>query len=278
MRNGARFGFDAEDFHTGMHEAPGPSKEEAIIAYLEGKYLPSCHYLTAASKGIAAAYQEKYGIVMPQVILNVFPFEDLPVRNADGPVRFYWYSQVIGPNRGVELLLEAAGRIGKELPFEIHLRGKVYGAGYKDALKELADKYGIWDRVIFHDPILSELIVRDANQFDVGMALESPISVNRNICVTNKIFSYLMSHLLIIGTDTFGQKDIFSHFPDAVRVCKVGDADGLAAAMRSCMTDRGRMLEGKMAARHAAVQAFNWELESKQLIVHVEDVLNKVIE
>lgn len=125
---------------------------------------------------------------------------------------------------------------------------------------------------------MSELIVRDANQFDVGMALESPISVNRNICVTNKIFSYLMSHLLIIGTDTFGQKDIFSHFPDAVRVCKVGDADGLAAAMRSCMTDRGRMLEGKMAARHAAVQAFNWELESKQLIVHVEDVLNKVIE
>jgi hypothetical protein len=282
--NKAKFGFDAEDFHTGMKESSGASSDDTEdtedtedtddkrIAFLEGKYLPHCDYLTAASKGIAVAYQRKYGIAQPDVLLNVFPFEELPVRPVNDPVKFYWYSQVIGPNRGLELLLTAAGQIG--LPFEIHLRGRLYCAEYKDTLKTFCAGSGIWDQVFFHPPILAEQLIGDANRFDVGLALESDISVNRNICVTNKVFSYLMSRLMIIGSDTDGQKDIFSHFPGAVGIFRINDAEDLAKTMIQCIVYKDKLEEAKKAAGTASLQTFNWQLESKKLLRHVTETLN----
>jgi glycosyltransferase involved in cell wall biosynthesis len=268
--NQARFGFDAEDFHTGMSETGG--RQDRLIGWLEAKYLPLCDYLTAASKGIAEAYRDKYGIKMPQVILNVFPLEALPVRAPGNPVRFYWYSQVIGPNRGIELLLQAAKRV--TLPFEIHLRGKLSSEEYRNQLKEQCGNSGLWERVFLHEPILAARLISDGNQFDVGLALESNVSVNRNICVTNKVFSYLMSRLFIIGTDTYGQKDIFNHFAGAVRVCRMNDPADLAEAMRSCIAGEISLLEGKRAAGRAVEQSFNWDLEAAKLRLLVDNIIN----
>lgn len=267
--NGSKFGFDAEDFHTGMSETGSPPDKG--IEWLERKYLPLCDHLTAASKGIAEAYRDKYGIPLPRVVLNVFPFEDLPARSPGNPVKFYWYSQVIGPNRGIELLLDAASRITE--PFEIHLRGKLYSEAYRNALELRCEKSGLWDRIILHEPIQPAELIREGNRFDVGLALESNISVNRNICVTNKVFSYLMSRLYLIGTDTYGQKDIFSHFRDAVRVCRIDDPEDLADAMRSCIHGEIPVEEGKKAAERAVKESFNWELESAKLCQLVSNIL-----
>jgi glycosyltransferase involved in cell wall biosynthesis len=269
--NKAGFGFDAEDFHTGMNESATGQGPDKMIAWLEGKYLPHCTYLTAASKGIGAAYRNKYRIREPGIILNVFPFEDLPVREPREPVKFYWYSQVIGPNRGLELLLEAAAKI--TLPFEIHLRGSLYSDDYKNKLEELSGKSGLRDRLFLHEPILAAQLISDANRFDVGLALESDISVNRNICVTNKVFSYLMSRLLIIGTDTEGQKDIFSHFPDASRIVRKKDAEDLSEAMQFYIIHKDRLMEAKTAAASAVKRSFNWELESQKLLGYIEETL-----
>lgn len=267
--NKARFGFDAEDFHPGMNDSS--SATNAMIGWLEGKYLPSCQHFTAASKGIAEAYRDKYGIRMPHVILNVFPLEELPVREPGDAIRFYWYSQVIGPNRGIELLLDAASRI--RLPFEIHLRGGLYSEDFKTGLKQRCGDSGLWDRVFLHEPILAAQLISDANQYDVGLALETDTSVNADLAVSNKIFGYLMSRLFIIGTDTSGQKDIFTHFPDAVRMFSMHNAEELADAMRACVTGKIAVLEGKRAAGKAAEQCFNWDLESAKLRLLVDNIL-----
>lgn len=274
--NKARFGFDAEDFHTGMEDSNAAANR--MIAFLEVKYLPRCQYLTAASKGIAEAYRDKYGVPMPLVLLNVFPLENLPAGKPGNPIRFYWYSQVIGPNRGIELLLDAANRVTERADngegFEIHLRGRLSSEDYREELRRQYGKAGLWDRIFFHEPILAEKLIGDANRFDVGLALESDVSVNRNICVTNKVFSYLMSRLFIIGTDTYGQKDIFSHFPGAVRICRMGDPEDLAGAMRYCIASDVAVLEGKKSAGRTAEQAFNWEKESEKLKTYVNKILN----
>ena len=281
--NRARFGFDAEDFHTGMEDMDAASKR--MIGYLEGKYIPRCQYLTAASKGIAEAYRDKYKVGMPLVILNVFPAEHLPVRAPGKPVRFYWYSQVIGPNRGIELLLDAATRIstrrdggkgdGQEggQGFEIHLRGRIASEGYLNELRNKYEGSGFWDRITFHEPILAAELIGDANQFDVGLALESDVSFNRNICVTNKVFSYLMSRLFIVGTETYGQKDIFNQFPNAVRSCRMNDPEDLADAMLFCINSGTALLAGKTAAGIAAEKMFNWENESAKLRTYAEKIL-----
>ncbi|HET6253699.1 MAG TPA: glycosyltransferase [Puia sp.] len=271
-RTGARFGFDAEDFHTGMNEAGTVSAQDKLVEYLESKYLPHVVYMTAASKGIGEAYRKKYGLrQQPVTILNVFPYEELPVGEPGDPVKFYWYSQVIGPNRGIELLLEAASRV--RLPFEIHLRGSMQSEAYRDRLKELCGSSGLWDRIVLHEPILAERLIGEANRYDVGLALESDISFNRNICVTNKTFAYLMSRLVLLGTDTEGQKDIFSFFPDATRIFRMNDAAGLAAEMEFLILHKDVLISGKQAAAKAVRDSFNWELESQKLLGYIKEAL-----
>lgn len=269
--NKAYFGFDAEDYHPGMNGATAAANK--LIGWLERKYLPYCDHLTAASKGIGEAYRDNYGIRLPEVILNVFPPEELPVRTPGNPVRFYWYSQVIGPNRGIELLLDAASRVA--LPFEIHLRGSLYSEEYINGLRERCGDSGVWDRVFLHEPILAAQLIADANQYDVGLALESDTSINANLAVANKIFAYLMARLFIIGTDTYGQRDIFSHFPDAVRIFDMHSAEELADAMRSCIVDRAAVEAGKRAAGRAAERCFNWDLESAKLLRSIDHLLKK---
>ena len=267
-RNQAVFGFDAEDFHTGMNESASSAPADGLTYFLEKKYLGYCRHMTAASKLMAEAYRDKYGVSLPETILNVFPMVVLPVREAHDPVRFHWYSQVIGPNRGIEVLLEAAAMI--KLPFEIHLRGSMYSNGYKDTLTDICHRAGIGQQVFFHEPIPPEQIIPDGNNYDVGLALESAISMNRNICVTNKVFSYLMSRMAIVGTDTEGQKDIFTHFPEAVVVCRMNDPADLARAMTVFIQDREKLMKAKRAAEMAAREQFNWEKESKKLLQAIQ--------
>src|SRR5690606_9054667 len=124
----------------------------------------------------------------------------------------------------------------------------------------------------FHEPILSEKLILNANQFDVGLALETDISTNRNVCITNKIFCYLMAGLAIIGTDTFGQKDIFRHFSNAVKECKMNDVEELAKSMQYFIDHPDKLEMAKNAARQAALQEFNWEAESKKFIKTIEGI------
>lgn len=265
----ARLGFDAEDFHAGMNGMDETSKR--MISFLEKKYLPGCSYISAASKGIGEAYQEKYGVKTPIVLLNVFPKEDLPAGRADNAVRFYWYSQVIGPNRGLECLLDAAACLNGS--FEIHLRGSLHSESYRLELNRLAVKNGIKDKLFLHGPILADWLVGDGSGYDVGLALELNTSINAMICVSNKLFSYLMSGLALIVTDTAGQKDILQCFPRAGRVAGVNDAADLAASMQFYLDHPDSLMEAKMTARSAAMNEFNWETESGKLIGAVNSAL-----
>lgn len=69
----AQLGFDAEDFHTGeLPETPEHQWEIQLRDRIERAFLPQCQHFTAAAPGIAAAYQQRYGVTA-DVILNVFP-------------------------------------------------------------------------------------------------------------------------------------------------------------------------------------------------------------
>lgn len=267
-QNGAAFGFDAEDFHTGMNESGRASKDDDLIAYLEAKYLPHCSYFTAASKGIGEAYAAKYGLKKGQTILNVFPTVAVAANKTAAPVKFYWYSQVIGPHRSLETLLEAAAQLAGG--FQLHLRGSFHSDAYKKKLEQMVAEKKLNGKIFFHPPILAENLIADAAGYDVGLALEAAVSVNRNICVTNKLFSYLMSGLAVVGTDTEGQKEIFAQIPAAVKVCRMNDVESLANAMNSFLQNPGSLPEAKAAARKAAVNCFNWEREAEKLLRYYE--------
>lgn len=268
-KHGKQFGFDAEDFHTGMTDS-NDFNTGLLISYLEAKYLPFASTITAASKGIADAYCNRYNAVKPTVVLNVFPLEDVQAGLNNIP-RFYWYSQVIGPNRSLETLLEAASQLNA--PFELYIRGSFHSASYEEHLKSIAANLHISGKVRFLPPINASQIIPDGARYDVGLALESNVSINRDICVTNKIFSYLMSGLAIIATDTTGQVDISKDLGKAMLICRQNDSEDLARAMSEYIQNPSLLTNARENARALAEERFNWDNEAELLFQNINNVL-----
>lgn len=271
---GARLGFDFEDLHFAeMPESPGFASERALVTAVEGAYVPRCDFLTASAPGIADEIARAYDVRRPEVILNSFSPGDAlaasaPVRSdrADALPSLYWYSQVIGPGRGLEEAIAAVGALG--MPVALHLRGRVKPA-YRTHLTALATAAGIDTALRFHAPAPADDLVALASQHDVGLALEQPISVNRDLCVTNKILTYLAAGVAVAATATRGQREVMDAAPGAGFTYPPGDVVALAEGLRRLLASPRALADAKRAAAAASSARFNWEHESTRLVAYL---------
>jgi glycosyltransferase involved in cell wall biosynthesis len=303
-RHSARFVFDAEDFHSGMFNAQDvqvqaeslqetvrrllaapehqpKSREQLRIEYLERKYLPRCDYITAASEGIAEAYALKYNVPLPTTILNVFPLEPRAKSQESGgnlslftlhpshPYRLYWYSQVIGPGRGLEEAVRALALV--KSPCELHLRGTAL-PDFAEHLTALAAGLGVGDHLFLHPPCPPDDLIAEAAQYNIGLALENTVELNRLICVTNKMFTYMNAGLAIIATDTPGQRGIMAQAPKVGVLCRMNDAESLAEAVNRLLENPELLISTRQASRRAAEERFNWGKEAEIVVRLAEGI------
>jgi glycosyltransferase involved in cell wall biosynthesis len=275
--NCALFGFDAEDFETGSYElVAGPSPMDRLLERFERHYLPRSAYMTAASPGIAEAYKAKYGVPLPATILNVFPLAERPgelrAMPPNGPLRLYWFSQTIGLGRGLEDVVQAMGQL-KGCNIELHVRGR-WAPGHDTILFELAASSGISSQqIIVYSPGAPDQMVRLAAEYDVGLALEQPVSQNRQICLANKIFAYLLAGNAVIATATRGQQLIMETIGDAGFSYEPGDVSALARGLRLWYENKNILQQVRQKSWDWGTRRFNWDLEKKKLVRQVEAVL-----
>ena len=271
---GAKLGFDAEDFHRGEY-ADHAAPRAALTRRVEAGYMPLCDYVTAASDGIADAYVRALGIARPTTVLNVFPLADrerpLPpadraLERPDEITSLYWFSQVIGGDRGLEDVVRALPHLDDRV--HLSLRGR-WDAGYEAELGALAEELGVRDRVR-HLPLAppGEMVVR-AGCHDVGLALETGETENRQVCVTNKIFTYLLAGVPSVATDTEGQRGVAEGAGAAVALYAPGDVDGLVTAVRRVLASDAPRRE----AERLAAERYNWEAEQEAFLDAVRRVL-----
>lgn len=276
-RKGAMLAFDAEDFESGYYEyKTGPQAIDLLAEDVEREYLPRCCYVSAASPGIAAAYASKYGIPMPPSILNVFPVAARPLQlretSADGPLKLYWFSQTIGPGRGLESVIHAMATL-PDCHIELYLRGRC-SSGYGERLRRVAQDRGLdLAKIKFCPPAPAEDMIRHSAEYDVGLALEQPDSPNRDLCLTNKIFSYLLAGNAVAATSTTGQKAIVETLGPAGFLYEPGDADALARGLRFWHDDRSALQRARIEAWLLGTHKFNWDHEKKTLVEVVNGVL-----
>lgn len=270
-RLGARLGFDIEDLHTGeLPDGPAHEAERGLRKSLEARLLPRCELLTAASGGIADDIVQLYRVRRPVVVLNVFPRAERgagePPGRRTGARSLYWYSQVIGPDRGVEDALRALAML--DLPVELHLRGELLPS-YEGPLRALTVELGISGRVHLWPPAPPGELVALAQRHDIGLAIEQPVSRNRQVCVTNKLFTYLLAGCAVAATDTVGQRGILDAIPEAGFLYPPGDVAALAAGLRRLLTESGALDRARAAARRAADDRYCWELERDRLVSYL---------
>ena len=267
-RHGALLGFDAEDFHSGEGTgAPGEAFRMQMVEAVERAFLPSCAYTTAASPLIGEAYARRYG-TSPSTVLNVFPLSMAPSRpgrrNA-GPLKAYWFSQTIGLDRGLQSFIEAMAKARAAVTLDIRGSNRW---GHGDALLALAHGLGIGDRVKLLPMASPGEMVQLAAQYDIGLSLETDVSENRRICLTNKIFTYLLAGVPVVMSDTPAQSRLAPDLGAAARLCSLADPAGLAAILDE-LASEVVLAEAAAEAWKLGRERYNWDREQAILLTSV---------
>jgi glycosyltransferase involved in cell wall biosynthesis len=258
----AHLGFDCEDLLS-EHGTDPPG----IVRQIEKTYLPDCDYVSTPSQGIADRLQRDYDIKPPIVLYNVFPLNLAdgmlpPLKRPSTPVvRLHWFSQTIGPGRGIEDAIEACGMLGERC--ELHVRGN-HSDQYAAVLRALAAQHRA--KLTFLPQVDHDDLIKAMEQFDVGLALERAEHPNYALTVTNKIGSYLLAGLAIAATATPGQKEVLEQIPAAGFLYPTGIPRLLASGLQRWIDNRDLLRAAQQAAWGSARERFCWNVEEAKLV------------
>jgi glycosyltransferase involved in cell wall biosynthesis len=275
-RRGWRIGVDMEDwFSRDLLPEARRSRPVGLIESLERQALALAAHRTCTSRAMAAALAQAYSIAAPLAIYNAFPSSDRA--NAAGPRRdrrevagpsLHWFSQTVGPGRGLEDLFEALPLLRHRV--QIHLRGALSDR-YREWLESRLP--AAWKALVHVHPLVAndELPSRIA-EHDIGLALEQRTPPNHDLTVSNKLFQYMQAGLGIVASDTQGQREIAAGAV-GIRVYPCGDARALAQAIDAWAADPAALGRARDSNRHAAATRFSWEAIAPALVASVEAAL-----
>jgi hypothetical protein len=264
------FGLDLEDLHTAESTAADAPRQHALAGRIEARTLPGARVRTTSSEAIAEALEQRYGL-SADVIHNVFPLPAAPpsAAVAGGPLRYFWFSQTIGPGRGLEEFVEACGAAG--VPVRLTLQGRAL-PDFVAELRHRAAAAAPGVTLVVAAPAAPDAMIHAATAHDIGLSLEMPIVENRDRNLPNKLFTYLAAGLAVIATSTRGQRWIAESLAGAVAWWTPGDVRALADQLRRWDGCREGLAAAKRASWHAASTRWHWghPLESARLVSLIE--------
>lgn len=269
-------GFDAEDFHRYETNDDDNDKEVQLKKYLESKYIPQLNYLSAASPLIAKEYNKLFPNIPILSILNVFSYDSSSLAtkpNKTKHLKLFWFSQTIGTDRGLENVIKAIGLLNNPNFVELHLLGSISSetrSSFSLLFKEVNFSES---QVFFYEPIGSEQIIKFASKFDIGLATETGIPKNRDICLTNKIFTYIQAGLAILASDTSAQKLLLSEHQNLGFVYQNDNIESLKNMIETYILNPHLLDLHKQANTKVACQVLNWDVEKLKFVKQVNDLI-----
>ncbi|MES2278836.1 MAG: glycosyltransferase [Bacteroidota bacterium] len=268
-KHGKPCAFDAEDFHRNEVTDDVNSIDVKIKTHIEDRYIPHLQYLTSSSPLIGEQYYRLYPQVKKEVILNTFPKTIIAQSVKDHVViKLFWFSQTVGLNRGLESTIEALQQV--QHTFELHLLGDV-----ADEIRHLftAQMAHTASTIHFHSPIPSNKIIEFAAQFDIGIAAENNIPFNRDICLTNKLFTYIQAGLPILASSTKAQTAFIQQYAVAGKLYPNNNVASIAEALIFYQNNRQSLMQDKAHNYSLGQTTLNWGTDQERLLTLVKETL-----
>lgn len=273
-------GVDFDDwFSQDLPEADRLGRPVVALQALERHLLVHASYCTTTTRVMAAAIAaDAKSNRLPIAIPNCFPAADREQAElgpgdvtAQGCVAFHWFSQTIGPNRGLETLAQALELLSGNWCLSLRGNIKHYTQWFENTFSNAARA-----KIKILDPVPNTQLLSRIMSHDVGLALEIPYCMSRQYTATNKIFEYMRAGLAIIATNTEGQLEVMNACPDAGIVVSSEDPAELAFAMQTFINDRKRLLDSRIASKEAGGSMWAWEkFEEEFLQTVLECVTSK---
>ena len=275
IAEGRRVGVDLEDWHS-EDLLPEDRKHRPVklLQQVESTVLRRSACAFTTSEAMADVLTRSYGCPRPVVVRNVFPLQ--PASRTDrptgaSPVNFVWFSQTVGPGRGLEEFLELWKRTS--VPSTVHLLGECRD-GY---LQELTGSLepARRQRILNHPPVPPGELPQRLADFDIGLALELRQPRSRDLTITNKLFQYLNAGLAVVASDTSGQREIMDRILAAGLCMAESDLQSKVKQLDAFLSEPGRIHAAQLAARAAAEREYCWEKEQSRLLEAVARALHQ---
>jgi glycosyltransferase involved in cell wall biosynthesis len=263
LAGGRRVAADFEDWHS--EDLLPNSRRHMPLAQLrdaERTLLHHAAYTTTTSYALATALHARYGGCRPHVITNSFPLQPAPRRAFPAePPAFFWFSQTLGPGRGLEPFLAAWGHT--QQPSRLVLLGEPC-AGFDRRLLALlpAERRS---RLSFLPLVPPAVLPAVIARHDIGLALEQSDIPSRDLTITNKILQYLNAGLAIVASDTAGQREVLAADPAAGVFLDLRTPTTAAEILDRLLADRAELARHQHAARRLAEVRYSWEHEAPRL-------------
>ena len=274
-KKNAQLGFDFEDYYVG--QTIDDREYVAQVNLLEANYLEQTNYTTAASPLIAAIYKKQYPFLNTVTINNTFSVNYInknPALYAKGAtLKLFWFSQTVGKNRGLEELIEAIGLI-KNLPVSLTILGSC-SKEITNYFDDIAVTFYIEPETIkYIEPVGLQELFAIAGEHHIGMASEVEASLNRQICLTNKLFTYLLSGLALIVTQTKAQQFFLDENPLIGVSYEAGNIEKLASLIQAYFENPDLLNVHRAASWQLAHNKMNWEKEEKIFLNIINQTLD----
>ncbi|HMF94300.1 MAG TPA: hypothetical protein VKE96_08410 [Vicinamibacterales bacterium] len=266
-RSQTPYALDLEDFHSGETSGPGAQFIDALAARIERSVVADAVFVTTSSDAIAAEYRRAHGIDAA-VIHNTFP---LPSRSPDfgradpSRLRLYWFSQTIGPGRGLEQAVAATGRVGS--PARLTVLGRPHGS-FLDELRLGARRVAPNLEIVHQPPLPPDAMIDAARGHDIGLALELSPPRNREICLSNKALTYILAGVPVLLADTKGQHDLGVELGRGAALVNPRNIDALARAIGQWAGDPAGLECAKRTAWHHAARRWHFDHEAERGVLY----------
>ena len=279
LRRGFAVGVDMEDWYSrDVSEDDEDSISAGMLEGWERTLLMDGAYATTTSNVMSNAIASVFDCNPPAVVYNGFSVRERGDRAGylheftEGKLpALVWLSQVIGPGRGLETLVDSLA--GVTVPFTINLLGR-HDSAYIASLLERAPVD--WQsRIRFHHQVPQHELVPFVRVNDLAFAGELPTRANTDLTISNKILLYLLAGVPVIGTDTKGHQEIAAEAPGAVTLFAAGDPSSLANALNTALADRDSLFARRASATNVAERMYCWERSAPVLVDQVERALLK---
>jgi glycosyltransferase involved in cell wall biosynthesis len=275
LREGARVAVDMEDWYSeDLLPDDRATYPVRLLQECESYVLQNAAFATTTSQSLSHSLSRTFDVPEPKVVYNTFPSAHRLVQrkdriDGDNCPSLFWFSQTIGPGRGLEQLADAMHFVKRDV--EIHIRGTAR-AGFNSTLLERFPEH-LRSRVHFHDQVSADELPGRIAEHDIGLAGELNYCKNKDLTVSNKIIQYLQGGLGVLASDTQGQREIADLARGAVLVYRMNQPQHLAEQLDLFLSDPTQLRDAKLAAAQSAKRHFNWQDAAATVVGLADDAL-----
>jgi len=261
--------FDAEDYHRGEFHLG--SQESLRVQKLEDDCIPQITAMTAASPLIAKAYEALYPQHRVTTVNNAFSKKNQPTQpsSQSGPLKIIWFSQVVGLDRGLAEFLQGM-KSAKNVPIQLTILGLCSGDVQQHLLRSVSSDL---HQITLNPPMAESALFEFIAEHEIGLALEVPTTQNREICRTNKLYSFALAGCHMLISKTPAQEQFLREFPDAGVLIDLNEPKIIAKALGEAFDKRDELLQKRQRAWQLGDAELNWEKESEVLVGFVHQAI-----